>query len=129
MIEDCENKGYPKPKWQSGSGITTLTFADVTVTAKTDDTISDTVTDTISDTVTATVSDTVSGTVKQRMVEIILGLIKKPGMKSNELAELFGVSEVSIRRNIQKINKLVEFVGAPKSGGYHLTEFMKTKLG
>lgn len=75
-----------------------------------------------------TVNDTVSDTVKRRMTMIIRELIKQPGMKSKDLAKITGVSEVSVRRDIQKITKLVEFKGAPKTGGYFLTEYMLSKL-
>ena len=128
MIEDCETKGYPKPNWQSKSGSTTLTFTDVTVTARTDDTVSDTVNDTVSDTVSDTVNDTVSDTVKQRMVSMIIAIKEKPGMKSGELAKTFGLTEVTIRRDLQKINKLVTFMGAPKSGGYQISDYLKNRL-
>lgn len=33
IIEDCEEKGFPKPIWNSKSGITSLTFPEVTLTA------------------------------------------------------------------------------------------------
>ena len=65
MIEDCEAKGYAKPTWQSKSGVTILTFPDITITAKSDDTVND------------TVNDTVSKLVKDRMVSIIHILEKK----------------------------------------------------
>jgi ATP-dependent DNA helicase RecG len=75
-----------------------------------------------------TVNDTVNDTVKKRLVEIIKILKEKPRMKSSELAAKLEVTEVTIRRDIQKISKLVKFEGAPKSGGYVLTEFMQQQL-
>jgi hypothetical protein len=132
MIEDCESKGYTIPKWQNNSGVTILTFNGITVTAKTDDTISDTISDTVSDTVSDTISDTVSDTisdtVKQRMAGIVRAVFNKPGMKSNEIARIFNMTEVTIRRDLQKISKLVEFVGSQKSGGYQLTVYLKEKI-
>lgn len=82
--------------------------------------------DTVSDTVNDTVNDTVSNTVKIRMVSIIKKLYVTPGINSNDLAKDFGVEAVTIRRDIQKIKKLVANRG-PKLG-YELTEFMKSKL-
>ena len=29
---------------------------------------------------------------------------------------------------MQKISNLVEFIGAPKSGGYYITDYMKEKM-
>jgi ATP-dependent DNA helicase RecG len=83
--------------------------------------------DTVSDTVNDTVNDT-TDTVKKRMILLIKELIKQPGLKSKDLANITGVSEVSIRRDMQKLGKLIEFRGAPKKGGYFLTEYMQTKL-
>jgi ATP-dependent DNA helicase RecG len=82
--------------------------------------------DTINDTINDTVNDTVSNSVKIRMVSIIKKLYVTPGINSNDLAKEFGVEAVTIRRDIQKIKKLVENRG-PKLG-YELTEFMKSKL-
>lgn|GEM_PF-7082757 len=59
---------------------------------------------------------------------MILHLLKNPGLRSNELAEIVKVSQVSVRRDMQKIKKLVEFKGPPKTGGYYLTEYMHHKL-
>jgi ATP-dependent DNA helicase RecG len=87
-----------------------------------------TVNDTVNDIVNDTVNGTVSDTVKQRMTRIIQELVRQPGLKSKDLAKLTGVSEVSIRRDIQKLTQLVEFKGAPKTGGYFLTDYMLSKL-
>jgi hypothetical protein len=35
---------------------------------------------------------------------------------------------VTIRRDLQKITKLVKFAGAPKTGGYKLTDYMVQEL-
>jgi len=74
------------------------------------------------------IDDTVNDTVKQRMIRVIQELAKQPGLKSKDLAKIAGVSEVSIRRDMQKLTRLVEFKGAPKTGGYFLTDYMLSKL-
>ena len=74
------------------------------------------------------VNDTVNDTVKQRMTRVIQELVKQPGLKSKDLAKITGVSEVSIRRDMQKLTLLVEFRGAPKTGGYFPTDYMLSKL-
>jgi len=85
---------------------------------------------TINDTVNDTVSDTVSDIVKSRMGQIISILLKEPGLRTNELANKTGVSEITIRRDMQKMQKagLLIFIGIPKTGGYYLTDFLKSKL-
>ena len=84
--------------------------------------------DTVRDTVNVTVRDTVNDTVKERMARMIIHLFQHPGLKSKELAKVLDVSEVSVRRDIQKINRLVEFKGAPKTGGYTLSQELHDKL-
>jgi hypothetical protein len=91
---------------------------------------SDTINDTenIDDTVNDTVNDTVSDPIKNRLAQIILYLFRHPGLRTNELAEKFNVSEVTIKRDMQKVRQLVEYRGSQKTGGYFLTDFMKSKL-
>lgn len=94
------------------------------------DTVNDTVNidDTVKDTVNDTVNDTVSDPIKKRLVQIILYLFRHPGLRINELADKFNVSEVTIKRDMQKVRQLVEYRGSQKTGGYFLTEFMKSRL-
>lgn len=90
--------------------------------------IDDTVNGSISDTVNDTVNDTVSDAVKQRMIKVVQELMSQPGLKSKDLARVTGVSEISIRRDMQKLTKLIEFKGTFKTGGYFLTDYMLSKL-
>jgi len=73
-------------------------------------------------------SDTVSDTVKLRLSKIILLLYQNPGRNSNELSNELNVSIATIRRDLQKIAKLVTFEGPPKTGGYFLRQEMKQKM-
>lgn len=75
MIEDCESKGYPKPKWESKLGSATLIFPDVTVTAKTDD----------------AVNDEITTTVKLRLIEMVNFISKNKGTKVIDLVTHFNV--------------------------------------
>ncbi len=77
---------------------------------------------------TVATDDTVNDTVKKRLVQIILQLQYHPGLRINELAENFNVSEVTIKRDMQKIRPLVEYRGSQKTGGYFLTDYMLSKL-
>ena len=87
--------------------------------------------DTVNDTVKRiydTVNDGVSEGIKQRFVRIISTLWERPGLKSSAIAAQLQVTEVTIRRDIQKISSLVRFQGAPKTGGYYLTKDFGEKL-
>jgi len=85
--------------------------------------------DTVYNTVDDTVNDTVNDTVKGRLAKIILFIAEKPGMKKQELAGKLNVSEVTIKRDMQKIKELVLFKGTQKTGGYFLTDYRQSKLG
>ena len=85
---------------------------------------------TVSDIVNDTVNDTVSDTVKERMSKIIIILEQNPGLRSKELSEKTGVTPVTIRRDMQKMQSvgLVVFKGSPKVGGYYLSDAIRAKL-
>jgi ATP-dependent DNA helicase RecG len=83
--------------------------------------------DTINDTVNE-LNDTVNDTVKKRLIHIIQSVGKKPGIRMRELIDALKVSEVTVKRDMQKLKRLVEFRGTQKTGGYFLTEQMQTRL-
>ena len=91
--------------------------------------LSDTVNDT-DDTVNVTVNDTdvtvndTDDTIKKRYCDIIELLLNTPGLRSNAIAGIIKVTDVTVRRDMQKLAKtqLVEFRGPAKTGGYYLTE-------
>ncbi|MCC7203039.1 MAG: HTH domain-containing protein [Nitrospirae bacterium] len=85
---------------------------------------------TASDIVNDTVGDTVNDTVKERMSKIIIILEQNPGIRSKKLSERTGVTPVTIRRDMQKMQSagLVIFKGSPKTGGYYLSDTTSTKL-
>jgi ATP-dependent DNA helicase RecG len=84
--------------------------------------------DTVNDTVNDTINDTVNDTVKQRLAKIILLLHQRPGMRKGQLVTELAVSDITLKRDVQKLKGLVEFRGAQKTGGYYLTEEMENKL-
>ncbi len=75
------------------------------------------------DTLKVLINDTVKTNTKitQRFIKILYLLNNTPGLRSNEIAKRMHVSEITIRRDMQKIKELVTFQGAPKNGGYYLT--------
>jgi DeoR/GlpR family transcriptional regulator of sugar metabolism len=44
------------------------------------------------------------------------------------LIKEFGISEITFKRDIQKLKGLVEFRGPQKTGSYYLTKEMENKL-
>ena len=85
--------------------------------------------DTVNDIVNDTVNDTVNDIVKRRLVSLILLLHSSQGLRVTELATKLKVSEITIKRDMQKIRQLIEYKGSQKTGGYFLTELMQSKLG
>jgi ATP-dependent DNA helicase RecG len=77
-----------------------------------------------------TINDTISDTIKTRYQNIIKILIKSPGLRANNLAGELKVSDVTIRRDMQKLFKqgIVEFKGSKKTGGYYLTTDILKRL-
>lgn len=67
------------------------------------------------------INDAVILKIRFRMAKIIKILIDSPGLKPSELSERLDVSEVTIKRDIQKIKKMVVYKGGQKDGGYYLT--------
>jgi ATP-dependent DNA helicase RecG len=130
MIEDCEQKGYPKPKWESKLGATTLTFPDITVTAKTDDAVNDAVNDTVNDAVNDAVKrgviDAVSDAVSDALTKAIKAMVANDnGVSINDVMDKTGKSNATVKRYLQTLKELelVEFRGAAKTGKY----FVKPK--
>lgn len=54
--------------------------------------------------------------------------MENPGIRKLQLAKQLGVSEVTIKRDMQILHDWIQFEGPQKTGGYSLTEGMKRKL-
>jgi ATP-dependent DNA helicase RecG len=91
-----------------------------------DDTINDGVN--VNDGVNDTINDIVNDTVKKRMKRIIELLYQSPGRKKGNLVSALGVSDITFKRDLQKLKGLIEFRGPLKTGGYYLTNSIKEKL-
>jgi len=135
MIEDCDEKGFPKPVWQSKSGLTTLVFPAITVTAKIDDTLNDAVSDTVNDTVNDAVKkkkiDTVSDAVSDTLIDIVnhVATIEK-GVSITELIKKTSKSNATVKRYLQTLRMagLIEFKGAAKTGKYFVSKSALAKI-
>ena len=82
----------------------------------------------IRDTVNDTINEPVNDIVRKRLVELVLHIYRQPGLRAPELGSAMNISDVTIRRDMQKIRPLTEFRGSQKSGAYFLTEKLLSKL-
>jgi ATP-dependent DNA helicase RecG len=82
----------------------------------------------INDAVNDTVNDAVISKVRIRLAEIVKILIKTPGLKPSELSQRLNTSEITIKRDVQKIRKLIVYKGGQKDGGHYLTSTTIEKI-
>ena len=115
MIEDCEEKGLAGPIWLSKSGVTSLTFPGITVTAKTNDTVNGGLID--------AVSDALNDAVKSILTD-------DKGVSINQVMKSTGKSNATVKRYLQilKIAGLVEFKGSAKTGKYFMNKKVLAKM-
>jgi ATP-dependent DNA helicase RecG len=111
VVEDCDDKGYPKPKWRSKSGVTTLIFPEVTITAKTDFDIND-------DDINDALNENLTGPVKLRLIAILHFIDHHKGIKVSDLIAHFNVSERTIKSNLKSLidSGLITYKGSKKAG-------------
>ena len=71
-----------------------------------------------------------SGQGKIEIIHIVDIVFTREGINAREIAEIRGKSKPTIERYLRQAKKagLIEFNGAPKTGGYHLTKKIKDKL-
>ncbi|OFY96000.1 MAG: hypothetical protein A2309_02500 [Bacteroidetes bacterium RIFOXYB2_FULL_35_7] len=64
------------------------------------------------------------------MVRFIEYVHSNEGARVNVIAEKIGISEATAERHVTILKKIkfIEFNGAPKTGGYFLTEKLKKRL-
>ena len=85
---------------------------------------------TITDGVTDGVIDGISDAVKNELLNVTLTVIKNPGLSAGAITASIGKAKPSVERYLRILRSLriVEFKGAPKSGGYYLTQSFKEKI-
>ena len=127
MIEDCENKGYASPKWNSNPGYTTVVFPGVTVTAKNDDAVNDAVNDAVKKGQIDAVSDAVS----DALIDAVNTIIKlNDGASIKDIMDATGKSNATVKRYLQVLREInyIEFKGSAKTGRYYLTNQAEKKI-
>lgn len=89
-----------------------------------DEIINERLSDAIAEGVNEGVSEGVSEGVKEILAKIINTVLKKPGIKADDIADSIGKSLKTTERHIKVLRTLgiVHFKGAPKTGGYYLRD-------
>lgn len=143
VVEECRKEGLKDPVWKDNIDGVTLTFnGPKALTAKKEnsksDGVSDGVNDGVSDGVNSLLDDGVSDGlidgvndgVRIEIIKITELVLGKEGVNAMDIATKRGKSKPSIERYLRTAKEvgIIEFKGAPKTGGYYLTVKMKTKL-
>ncbi len=148
VVEECREAGLKDPVWKETKDGVTLTFNGPRALPKKskleDDGVSDGVDDGVNDgsTLAMAISTRLSDGVNDGVIEgvsegVRIGIIQltkiiqdQEGIRVNEIVERSDKSKPTIERylNIARAIKLLEFKGAPKTGGYYITDSLKKKL-
>jgi len=143
IVELCKKEGLKDPEWKPDIDGVTLTFngpktlAAKKGTAKSDgvndgvnDGVSDGVNRLLDDGVNDGLIDGVSDGVRVEIIKIVELIIAKEGANALDIATKRGKSKPSIERYLRTAKEagIIEFKGAPKTGGYFLTKKMQSKL-
>lgn len=142
LLEDCRNAGLKDPVWKDSIDGITLTFngpkalapkKDVRIDGVSDgvnDGVSDGVNRLIDDGVNDGVIDGVSDGVRAEIIRVVELIITKEGVNVLDIATKRGKSKPTLERYLRTAKEvgIIEFKGAPKTGGYYLTKKMQSKI-
>lgn len=111
MIRECKSEGFKTPVWKSKDNILELTFSGVNHQYEG-----------VNEGVNEGVKLNIEG-VTEELTLLYNQIAKYPGKKANELNEQISKSLSTTERylKILKEQGFIEFRGAPKTGGYYLT--------
>lgn len=121
MINECIQRNLPLPNYNVDYSGFIVEFVNNTINAN------DKVDDGVNDGVKRIIDNGISDGVKNEIVLIIKLLDSNKGINTDTIVEkIGGKSKPTIERylRIAKDLTLIEFKGAPKTGGYYLTEKM-----
>lgn len=143
VLEECRKEGLKDPIWQDGFDGVTLTFhGPKALASKKDSTkndgVSDGVNDGVSDGVNRLINDGVNDGiidgindgVKMEIIRAVNLILEREGVNASDIAVNRGKSKPTIERYLRIAKKagIIEFRGAPKTGGYYLTEKVKVLI-
>ena len=129
MIEDCVDQGFPEPDWDSKNNITTLIFPGLSAISTSNEGVNE-MNEGVNEGanpqnegVNLTIEGVSEG-VKMELIKMVELIKSNGGMRANELAKVMEKGESTIERYIKLLRTggYIEFKGAPKTGGYYVTE-------
>lgn len=139
VVELCRAEGLKDPVWKDSIDGVTLTFngtkalAIKKATDRNDgvnDGINDGVNKLIDDGINDGVIDGVSDGIRVEIIKIAELIKAKAGTNALDIATKRGKSKATIERYLRTAKEagIIEFKGAPKTGGYYLTKKMQSKM-
>ena len=84
----------------------------------------------LNDVVNNAISDAISEVVKERLVKIINIISRNPGCKISDLLSEVNISKRVLKDNIASLVNvnLIEYIGSNKTGGYYITDSLKSRI-
>jgi ATP-dependent DNA helicase RecG len=126
IIEACKKAGLKPPVWETGEQVVRLIFFSKVKLDSATDRVIDSATDRVID----RVIDRATKDVKNRTASVLKAIVSTEGGNNKDYVNMTDIPIGSIGRFIKDLKKaeLIEFKGAPRTGGYYLTERMKSLL-
>ena len=122
IIEACKEADLKEPVWESVSNTVKLTFFSNFVAEKSIEGIEG---------VIEGVTEGVTEEVKDKLKIVLITIKKgKQGLKVTDISRITNIPISSLERYIKQLRdaKLIEFRGAPKTGGYYLTKISENQI-
>jgi len=141
ILEQCKEYGLKPPIWSVRDNVTTITFYGISIVSRQgtrsgrspennpDGGLFDVVNEGVNKGVNEGVIAGVNTGVKKQLVKVLAAVEKQPGQSSPEIAKAMRKTQSSTERYIRLLRaiQLIEFIGAPKTGGYFVKGKEKKK--
>lgn len=116
MIRNCKEEGFKTPKWKNNDNVLEVTFPEISHQFEG-------VNEGVNEGVKLYIEGINEGVMRELNLTITT-LQKEPNLKVPEIAERLnkGISTVERYIKLLKDNNVIEFIGAPKTGGYIVKE-------
>jgi len=114
MIRECKAEGFKPPRWENKNNILELTFSGVNHQYEG-------VNEGVNEGVKLNIEGVNEG-VKEELKLLYMQIANHPGEKASELNEKINKSVATTERYLKLLKEqgFIEFIGAPKTGGYYL---------
>jgi ATP-dependent DNA helicase RecG len=118
MIDDCISNGFREPEWKVGNNRTFLVFPDIK-NKLTNKGVNEGVNEGVN-----LIVEGINEGVKQELQQLLKFIKNTPGKKTPDFVSYMNKGTSTIERYVKilKDSKLIEFKGAPKTGGYYIIE-------